>query len=158
MQTAAYPSFFIIESNVGRWNKNKKERFNRGQRRKKKGHHRLPSSSPPQELPWVTVDNSSSTIKGEKITQGNLLFPFFFSFSFFFFSCIFSFPLFCKVNSGEWINSLSTVHVACDCGRWTVETLHYSSHTVVHLAQSHAMWTVETLHYSSRIVERWKVN
>jgi hypothetical protein len=102
--------------------------------------------------------------------QGNLLFPFFFSFSFsfFFFSRIFSSLLFCKVNDGKWINSLSTVHVACDCVRWTlavhvatwtVETLHYSSRTVVHLTQSHATWTV---HYSSHTVactvERWTVD
>jgi len=41
-----------------------------------------------------------------------LLFPFPFLFSFSFVRR--HFPLFCKVNSGEWINSLSTVHVACE--------------------------------------------
>ena len=64
----------------------------------------------------------------------------------------------CEMNSGAWINSLSTVHVGCDCARWItvwdeqwrVSTVHVAcEQSTVHLAQSHATWTVdsELIHY-----------
>jgi len=79
------------------------------ERKNKKDRH-----SSAKQLPWFTTSLCHFDYQPDiPIMQGSLLF--------FFFCCISLSPLFCKVNSDEWINSFFIVHVVCE--QWRASPL-----------------------------------